>query len=169
VTEWRYCFSAAGDDLHVRLSGFDWAGLFSCAPRRHVEALWWPAAHAVVVAAGSALYLVDPDAPTQFGGFEGLFGITDLIFDESGDRLFVADSVRVHAFSADRRLRWVSEELGGFDARFVGAGGRVVALRVTSVDDDEVHETVRLRAEDGTVLQSRLRVALRHWRRNQAA
>jgi hypothetical protein len=169
MREWSYHFSATnGDELRVSLPG-QWTGLFAYAPGQRLEVLWWSGGNAIVVAVGNAIYIVDPDTPEDVAGFEGLTTITDLMVDESSGQLFVADQLRVHAFSLDRKLRWVSEALGGYDVQFAGCGGRVIVVQVTSSEDDETRETVKLRAEDGTVLRSRFRVAQKHWRRNQAA
>ncbi|HXE62198.1 MAG TPA: hypothetical protein VN519_01590 [Bryobacteraceae bacterium] len=146
-----------------------WTGLFPYSPGQRIDVMWWRAAHALVVVVGNGIYIVDPLTPQDFAGFEGLTTINDLIVDESTGYLFAADRLRVHAFSPDRKPRWISEAFGGYDARFVGCGGRVVALEMTPFEDDDAREIVRLRAEDGTVLRSRFRVAQKHWRRNQAA
>jgi hypothetical protein len=159
----------------VRFGSSAWTGFFSCIPGRRLEVLPWLAAHAIVVAAASGLYIVDPEIPEEFAGFAAPVGLTGVIFDEAGTNLFAADSLRVYAFSADRKFRWISEALDGYGARLCGFGGRVVAVEVTPFnrwgleEDEEERTIVRLRAEDGTALRSRFSIAYRYWRRNQAA
>jgi hypothetical protein len=178
--EWRYAFPPAGgeaearEDVRVRCASSAWTGFFSCTPGRRLEILTWPAARAIVVAAASGLYIVDPELPEEFAGFAAPVGLTGVTFDETGAHLFAADSLRVYAFSADRKFRWISEALDGYGARFCGCGGRVVAVEVTPFkwgleEDEEERIVVRLRAEDGTALRSRFSIAYRYWRRNQAA
>jgi hypothetical protein len=180
---WKYAFPSGPDqrtadceDLHIRFAcgGRQWTGLFACARGRHVEVVPWPAANAMVIAAANAVYIVDLEAPEQFSGLAAPVEISGVIFDEGGRHLFVADSLRIYAFSPDRHFRWISEPLEGYGARLCGCGGRVLAIEVKPfVQGPESEEmapaVLRLRTEDGTVLRSRFRVAHRYWMRNEAA
>ena len=91
-----------------------------------MEVIPWPAANAVVVVAANAVYLVDSSTPEQFSGFAAPVEINGIAFDESAQHMFVAESLRIYAFSADRRLQWISEPLNGYDAHFRGCAGRVL-------------------------------------------
>ena len=173
---WRYAFPLGAnqpvEDLYVRFA--HGTGIFECAPGRHVDVLTWPAANAIVVAAASAVYLVDPGRPEQFSGFAAPVEITGVTFDETGRHMFVADSLRIYAFSPDRLLRWISEPLDGYGARFCGCGGRVLAVELKQSEpeweaDDEAASVIRLRTEDGTILRSRFRLARRYWAKSSAA
>ncbi|HEX4279028.1 MAG TPA: hypothetical protein VHZ74_26915 [Bryobacteraceae bacterium] len=181
---WKYAFppdaprpDADLEDLHVHLTvdGTQWTGLFACTRGRHVEILPWPAAHAIIVAASNAVYIVDPQAPEEFSGIAAPVEISGVIFDESGQHMFVAGSLRVYAFSADRHFVWISESLEGYGARFCGCGGRVLAVQVNPFDprsegeEEAAPAVVRLRTEDGTILRSRFRLAHRYWMRSEAA
>jgi hypothetical protein len=183
VEVWKYAFPLAAnrpvDDLHVRFTtaaGADapWTGIFECARRRHVNVLLWPAANAVVVAAANAVYIVDPSAPEKFSGFAAPVEITDVTFDESARHMFIADSVRIYAFSSDRLLQWMSEPLDGYGARFRGCGGRVLAVELRESEpgpegEEAAPSVIRVRTEDGTILRSRFRLAHRYWLNSGAA
>jgi hypothetical protein len=139
-----------------------------------VDVLTWPAANAVVVAAANALYIVAPDRPEQFSGFAAPIEIDDIIFDESAQHMFVADSIRIYAFSSDRLLRWISEPLDGYDARFRGCGGRVLAVELKRCrpgpeGEEAAPSVIRLRTEDGTILRSRFRIVHGNWLKSGAA
>ncbi len=188
---WRYAFPLAWDepveDVPVRLSsaagaepnGSNWMGMFECARSRHVDVLPWPAANAIVVAAANALYIVDPRTPQQFSGLAALAAITGVTFDESARHMFVAESLRIHAFSSARHLLWVSEPLDGYDARFRACGRRVLTVELQQAEQAHGSEerypeegcpsVVRLRIEDGTVLRSRFRQVRDYWRKSMAA
>ena len=183
VEVWKYTFPLAGhgpvDDIHVRCRhvrytrGAQWTGIFECARGRHVEVLPWPAANAIVVAAANAVYIVDPAAPERFSGLAAPVEITGVTFDESAQHMFVADSLRVYAFSSDHHFRWISEPLDGYDARFRGCGGRVLAVQIKQCEpgpdgEEAVPSMIRLRTEDGTILRSRFRLA-HDYRLNNAA
>jgi hypothetical protein len=170
------------EDVHVRLStsegtgshGSNWTGIFECARSRHVDVLPWPAANAIVVAAANAVYVVDPSIPEKFIGFAAPVQINGVIFDESARHMFVAESLRIYAFSSDLRLRWVSEPLGGYDARFCACGRRMLTIELRqSEPGPEAEEgdpsVIHLRTEDGTILRSRFRQAQGYWRKNAAA
>jgi hypothetical protein len=184
VEVWKYAFPLAAqepvEDIHVRYThapytrGAPWTGIFECARGRHVEVLPWPAANAIVVAAANAVYIVDPADPEQFSGLAAPVEINGITFDESAQHMFVADSLRVYAFSADRRFRWISEPLDGYDARFRGCGRRVLAVEIKQSapgpDGEEAAPSViRLRTEDGTILRSRFRLVHDYWVNNAAA
>lgn len=187
IEVWLYGFPINAnqpvEDIHVRCTGGDvgtgrqaagWTGIFECARGRHVDVLTWPAANAIVVAAANAIYIVDPSHPEQFSGLAAPVEITDVTFDESGQHMFVADSLRIYAFTADRRLRWMSEPLDGYDARFVGCGGRVLAVQLKQSEpgrdgEEAAPSVIRLRTEDGTVLRSRFRLAHSYWVKSRAA
>ena len=188
VEVWKYAFPLAGnqpvEDIHVRFTTAEetlqsqkapWIGIFECARGRHVDVISWPAANALVVAAANALYIVDPAKPEQFSGIPAPVEINGFIFDESGRHMFVADSLRIYAFSPDRRFQWMSEPLEGYDARFRACGRRVLAIELKQNEllaeggEKEVPSVVRLRTEDGTILRSRFRLAHRYWAENTAA
>jgi hypothetical protein len=173
---WRYSFpldaNRSVEDVYVRFA--HWTGIFGCAPGRHVDVLTWPAANAIVVAAASAVYIVDPGTPEQFSGFAAPTEINGVTFDESGRQMFVADSLRIYAFSPDRLLQWISEPLDGYGARFRGCGGRVLAVELRDSElelegEDAAPSVIRLRTEDGTILRSRFRLARRYWEKSSAA
>lgn len=176
---WKYAFPLPAvdpiEDIRVRFAhAAGWTGIFECARGRHVEVLPWPAANAIVVAAANAVYIVDPAAPEKFSGFAAPVEITGIAFDEAARHMFVADSLRVHAFSPDRHLRWISEPLDGYDARFRGCGGRVLAVEVRQSEpgpdgEEAAPSIIRLRTEDGTILRSRFRLAHNNWVKNAAA
>jgi hypothetical protein len=183
---WKYALPLGAnhpvEEIHVRrraagnapgLDGPQWTGIFECARNRHLDVLSWPAANAVVVAAANAVYIVDPGVPEQFSGFVAPGEINDVTFDESAQRMFVADSLHVYAFSSDRLFQWMSEPLDGYGPRFCGCGGRVLAVELKQCGpelegDEEAPSIVRLRTEDGTILRSRFRLA-RHYRMKGAA
>ena len=191
VEVWKYALPPGAnqpvEEIHVRrstgnapgrpgthLPGPQWTGVFECARSRHLEVLSWPAANAVVVAAGNALYIVDPGIPEQFSGFVAPVEISDITFDESAQHMFVADSLHVYAFSSDRLIRWMSEPLDGYGPRFCGCGGRVLAVELKQwgpelEGDEEAPSVVRLRTEDGTILRSRFRLARHYWMKSAAA
>jgi hypothetical protein len=111
---------------------------------------------------------VDPGTPEQFSGFAAPVEINGVTFDESAQHMFVADSLRIYAFSADRLLRWISEPLDGYGARFRGCGGRVLAVELKRSEpvpegEEPPPSVIRLRTEDGTILRSRFRLAHRNW------
>lgn len=182
---WRYAFSLAWnepvEDVPVRFSsatgtgshGSNWIGMFECARNRHVDVLAWPAANAIVVAAANALYIVDPGAPQRFSGLAAPVAISDVTFDESARHMFVADSRRIHAFSSDLHLQWVSEALDGYDAHFRACGRQVLTVQLTSEPVPGSEEgpplVIRLRIEDGTLLRSRFRQIQDYWRKRLAA
>jgi hypothetical protein len=174
---WRYSLHDAADqpidDFHVRC-GTQWTGVFECAAGRHVEVLPWAAANAIVVAAANAVYIVDPRTPEQFSGFAAPVEVTGITFDESSSHMFVADSTRIYAFSSDRRFRWISEPLDGYDARFCGCGRFVLAIELRQSEpgpegEEAAPSVIRLRIEDGTILRSRFRLVHRYWMKNTAA
>jgi hypothetical protein len=184
---WKYSFPLAPnqpvEDIHVRFNtagnaptpdGIQWTGVFECARGRHFDVLPWPAANAIVVAAANALYIVDPAKPERFSGFAAPVEIDDLTFDESAQHLFVADSLRIYAFSSDRLFQWMSEPLDGYGARFCGCGGRVLAVEIRHFgpepEGSEAPPSVlRLRTEDGTILRSRFRLTHRYRYKSEAA
>jgi hypothetical protein len=181
VEVWKYAFPLAAnqpvENIHVRFTtaggapgshGTQWTGIFECARRRHMDVLSWLAANAIVVAAANAVYMVDPSTPEQFSGFAAPVEINGVTFDESAQHMFVADSLRIYAFSADRLLRWISEPLDGYGARFRGCGGRVLAVELKRSEpvpegEEAPPSVIRLRTEDGTILRSRFRLAHRNW------
>jgi hypothetical protein len=182
VEVWKYAFafpsSQPAEDVHVRLKNADgtrWIGIFECARGRHVDVIPWPEANAVVVVAANAVYIVDSSAPDQFSGFAAPVEVNGITFDESARHMFVAESLRVYAFSCDRHLKWISEPLDGYDARFCGCGGRVLAVKVRQADvhgvelDEAEPSVMRLRTEDGTILRSRFRLAHQYWMKRAAA
>lgn len=180
VAVWKYAFPLAGslpvDDVHVRFptpDGAVWIGIFECARGRHVDVIPWPQANAVVVVAANAVYIVDPTIPEKFNGFAAPVEINGVTFDESAQHMFVAESLRIYAFSSDRLFRWISEPLDGYGAQFRGCGGRVLAVEVRQSDpepeSEESPSVVRLRTEDGTILRSRFRLAHRYWAKRLAA
>lgn len=178
---WKYAFPMTAhqpvDDVHVRFitnRGTLWTGIFECARGRHVEVLYWPSANAVVVAAANAVYIVDPNTPDQFSGVVARIEINGVTFDESAQQMFVADSVRVYAFTLDRMFQWISEPLDGYGAHFRSCGGRVLAVELRTTDagpegEEVTPSVIRLRTEDGTILRSRFRLARRNWLRSAAA
>jgi hypothetical protein len=175
---WRYAFSLgavqSAEDIRISFSGGaqPWTGLFECARNRQMKVLQWPEASSIVVAASNALYIVDPSRPQQFRGFVAPVEINDLTFDESGRHLFVAESLRIHAYSADRNFLWISEPLDGYGARFAGCHGRVLLVEIKQSDRAGEYESssqIRLRTEDGTILRSRFRLAQRHKEKSVAA
>jgi len=179
---WKYAFPIACntpvEELHVRISSgaalelrdTNWAGVFECARSRHVDVLAWPTANAIVVAAANAVYIVDPRTPEHFSGLAA--EINGVAFDESAQHMFVAETLRIHAFSFfSRQLLWVSEPLDGYDARLRACGRRVLTLELKSPEpapdgDDAYVSLVRLRIEDGAVLKSRFR-RLQDYRRRK--
>jgi hypothetical protein len=184
VEVWKYAFPVAAhepvEDIHVRhehgryTRRAPWTGIFECARGRHVEVLPWPAANAIVVAAANAVYIVDPAAPEQFSGLAAPVEINGVTFDESAQHMFVADSLRVYAFSSDRRFRWISEPLDGYDVRFRGCGRRVLAVEIKQSEpgpdgEEAAPSVIRLRTEDGTILRSRFRLVHDYWVNNAAA
>jgi hypothetical protein len=187
VDVWKYAFSLGAnqpvEEIHVRRStagsapgqhDTQWTGVFECARGRHLEVLSWTAANAVVVAAANAVYIVNPGIPEQFSGVVAPVEINGVTFDESAQYMFIADSIRVYAFSADRHFRWISEPLDGYGARFCGCRGRVLAVQLKQCGpelegEEETPSVVRLRTEDGTILRSRFRVARDYWMKNAAA
>jgi hypothetical protein len=187
VEVWKYALPPGAnqpvEEIHVRRrtegsapgpNGAQWTGVFECARGRHLEVLSWPAANAVVVAAANAVYIVDPGVPEQFSGFVAPVEINDVTFDESAQHMFVADSLRVYAFSSDRLFRWMSEPLDGYGARFCGCGRRVLAIELKQCGpeldrEEEAPSIVRLRIEDGTILRSRFRLAHHYWMKSAAA
>ncbi len=180
VEVWKYAFPLAAnqpvDYITVRsgAAGQEWTGVFECARGRHLEVIPWAAANSIVVAAANAVYIVNPGSPQLFSGCVAPVEINDITFDESAQHMFVADSVRIYAFSSDRLFRWMSEPLEGYGARFCGCRQRVLAVEVvpyqTDPDEDEAPPSVvRLRTEDGTILRSRFRLARRYRMMNAAA
>jgi hypothetical protein len=181
IEVWKHTLPLAAsqpvDDIHVRFTtsrDTRWTGIFECARSRHVGVLPWPAAKAVVVAAANAVYIVDPDNPQQFSGLAAPVEINDVIFDESARHMFVADSLRMYAFSPDRLLQWISEPLDGYGAHFRGCRGRVLAVQLKHYElqpeyEEETPSLIRLRTEDGTILRSRFRLARKYWLRSGAA
>jgi hypothetical protein len=168
---WKYAFPATQNyglsELRIRLTGLEdmptpkgrpWDGSFEIAAGRHVDVLPWPAARAIVVAAANAVYIVNPDMPQRFSGFAAPIEISGFTFDESQQRLFIADSLRIYSFSADGLFRWISEPLDGYGARFRGCQRGVLAVEVRrpepSADSEEGTPcVVRLCTEDGAVLR----------------
>src|SRR6202012_3840474 len=104
-----------------------------------VEGVRGPPADAMVVSAANAVYIVNPRNPELFTGFAAPVEITGLMFDETGEHMFISESLRVYAFSSDLRLRWISEPLEGYGMRLCGCAGRVVAVEVKQ-DDPERDE-----------------------------
>ncbi len=173
---WNYCFPLHGtdelDDVHVRTGA--WTGVFECAHRRNLDVIPWRTAHALVVAAANAVYIVDPGNPELFSGVGAPIGISGVTFDESGEHMFVADSLRVYAFSSDRRFQWISEPLEGYDAHLRSCGDRVLAVELRPLEampdgEEPPPAVIRLRTEDGTILRSRFRRGSRQWTRTAVA
>lgn len=170
VEVWKYSFPVHGfgevDDIHIRAGG--WTGVFECARGRNLEVLLWPKAHAVVVAAANAVYIVDPAHPESFSGLDAPVAISGVTFDESGEQMFVADSLRIYAFSSDRTFRWISEPLEGYDAHLRSCGSSVLAVELRPLEaavaegEEPPPAVIRLRTEDGTILRSRFRRTHRH-------
>lgn len=124
------------------------------------------------MAASNALYIVDPSRPDQLSGFVAPIEIDDVTFDESGQHMYVAESLRIYAFSADRIFRWISEPLDGYGARFAACNGGMLVVEIKQCDRAGEHEfssQIRLRSEDGTILRSRFRLAHRHGEKSAAA
>lgn len=174
---WKYTFPVHGsdelDDVLIRTG--NWSGVFECARARNLEVVRWETAHSLVIAAANAVYIVDPDNPEAFSGLAAPVAITGVTFDEKGQHMFVADSLRVYAFSSDRLFQWISEPLEGYDAHLLDCGHRVLAVELKPLVDlqpngDEPEPSViRLRTEDGTILRSRFRRGAHHWSRPAAA
>lgn len=173
---WKYAFPLHAsddlDDIHVRAGV--WTGVFECARGRNLDVLSWENAHALVVAAANAVYIVDPRNPELFSGVEAPVGISGVTFDESREHMFVADSLRVYAFSSDRLFQWISEPLDGYDAHLRGCGGRVLAvelrpLEATPDGEEPPPAVIQLRTDDGTILRPRFRRGGRQWQRTAAA
>jgi hypothetical protein len=175
IEVWKYSFPLPAndpvEDVHVRFRSQDtgalWTGVFECARGRHVDVVPWTQADAIVVVAANAIYIVDPRFPEKFNGVAAPVEITGITFDETGRHMFVAESLRVYAFSSDGRFRWISEPFDGYGARFRGCGGRVLAVEINPAEPDPDGEPVepsliRLRTEDGTILRSRFRLAHRY-------
>jgi hypothetical protein len=163
----RYAWPTSGNfarhELVVRLfedGRTRWAGIFECALARHLDILLWPEANALVVLAANALYLVNTAHPDDFSGFAAEIEIRQALFDDGRERLFVADSRRIHAWSRNRKLLWVSPALDGYDAVISHCLHGVLTIEYK--EDIEVPEdreppraTVQLRAEDGTLVRWR--------------
>lgn len=186
IAIWKYAFplpaSQPVEDLEVRcrsgsltpsLGDREWVGVFKCARNRHVDVTPWTAAGAIVVAAANAIYIVNPQIPQQFSGLTAAAELNGITFDESGEHMFAADSLRLYAFSSNRLFKWISEPIEGYIARFRGCGRRVLAVEVRQCqadpDAEEESSIVRLRIEDGTILRSRFRLAHRYRMMNTAA
>ncbi len=185
IDVWKYTFpldrTGDVDDVFVRTAIYSgsggsetmWTGVFECARGRNLEVIPWETAHALVVAAANAVYIVDPASPEWFSGFAAPVGITGVTFDEGAGYLFVAESLRVYAFSQDRLFKWISEPLEGYDAHLRSCRGRVLAIELKSLEaaangEDPMTSVIRLRTEDGTLLRSRFRRGLRHWMKRAA-
>jgi hypothetical protein len=178
---WKYAFPLGAtqptEDIRIRFSpagdsSNQWTGLFERAQRRKAKIFLWPEASAIVVAASNAVYIVDPSKPEQFSGFAAPVEINDITFDASGQHMFVAESLRIYAFTADRIFRWISEPLGGYGARFASCHGGVLLVEIKQSDREGEHEfssQIRMRTEDGKVLRSRFRLARRHREKSVAA
>jgi len=177
IEVWKYTFPLHGsdslDDVLIRTG--KWNGRFECAHGRNIEVLRWDTAHALVVAAANAVYIVDPENPDVFSGMAAPVAITGVTFDEKGQHMFVADSLRVYAFSSDRLFQWISEPLEGYDAHLLDCGRRILAVELKPLvelapnGDEPPPSVIRLRTEDGTILRSRFRRGVRHWTRPAAA
>lgn len=186
IAVWKYALPLPANEpvesleVHCRsgslgpsLGDTDWVGIFECVRDRHVEVIPWAAANAIVVAAANTLYIVNPQIPQQFTGLTAAAGINGITFDEAGEQMFIADGIRLYAFSSNRRFKWMSEPIDGYIARFCGCGRRVLAVEVrqchADLDAQEESSIMRLRTEDGTILRSRFRLAHRYRMMNTAA
>jgi hypothetical protein len=182
VPAWKYSFPLGArqpvDDICVHCALTErsgapliWTGFFECARGRHLEILTWPEANAIVIAAMNALYIVNPNTPDRFIGFAAPIEIDGVAFDESGRHMFAAESLRVYCFSSDHLFRWISEPLDGYGAHLLTCRQGVLLVRVLQYeqdpDRDSASSLIRLRAEDGTLVRSRLHMA-RFWRRGGA-
>ena len=173
---WKYAFplhcEGGLDDIHIRAGA--WVGVFECAHGRNLDVIPWEKAHSLVVAAANAVYIVDPGNPEVFSGVDAPVGISGVTLDESAEHMFVADSLRVYAFSSDRHFQWISEPLEGYDAHLRGCGDSILAvelrpLQSTPDAEERPASIVQLRTEDGTILRSGSRRGNRHWQRTAAA
>ena len=172
---WKYAFPLHGngelDDVHVRTG--PWTGVFEYARGRNLDVIPWENAHSLVVAAANAVYIVDPRNPELFSGVDAPVGISGVTFDQSGEHMFVADSLRVYAFSSDGLFQWISEPLEGYDARLRGCGGSVLNVELKPLDaapdgEESPPALIGIRTEDGTILRSRFRRASRQSHRAAA-
>ena len=98
-------FSVAG--------GSKWIGNFGSVRSRPADILHWSAANLVLVLIRNDLYLIEERSPDQY---TAQIGVNNFSLDSGGHCLFVADSSRVRAYGADRKLRWETGPLGGYDA-----------------------------------------------------
>ena len=160
---------------YTRPDGTAWSGDFECAVGQNVNILHWPEANSIVVLAANALYIVNPENPDYFYGFEAPIRIDNAMFDERGERLFVAESKRIHAYSREPRLLWVSQDLNGYDAKLTECANGLVMVELKEdseladeLDDQSIpRRIVRIRAEDGAIVpwpdstRSRLLAVLR--------
>jgi hypothetical protein len=179
---WKYAFPPGGayqslEEVCVRLDNVrcepsPWIGLFECERGRHVEILTWPAANAVVVAAANALYVVDPASPDQVTGFTAPVEITGVTFDETAQHMFVAESLRIYSFSADRLFRWISEPLGGYGAHLCGCRQGELAVEIrqwqADLENESAPSLIRVRTEDGTIVRPYFSLAGFHRHRRAA-
>src|SRR5579871_1556803 len=82
-----------------------WVGNFQRSTYvRRTDVISWPEANTIIVIAAGALYLIDAANPAEYRSLKLINGV---LFDENREILFVGESIRIHAFDKDRKLRWV--------------------------------------------------------------
>ncbi len=153
----RYAYAGSDtcsvEDLSIRFINPDgrfWSGTFESARGGHIEIMSWPEAESVVFVAVNALYIIDWSDPAIFCGFAAQTRINNVMFDEQGRRLFVAESRAVHAYDCNRNLLWISNVLDGFDdTTLMNCEDSVLTISVKE-ETGLPRWSIQLREKDGT-------------------
>lgn len=133
----------------INADGRQWVGNFQrLLSRRPNDVLLWNEANCVIVIASGAFYLIDAANPDDYYSLRFITGIR---FDEHRDTLFVAESIRIHAFGRGRRQRWVRENLGGYDVKLVACCSGILLIELEA-EIGEPRRTVRIRVADGVTV-----------------
>jgi hypothetical protein len=124
-----------------------WIGNFASVCRRPAEILHWPGASLILVLIGQDLYLIDEDSPDRY---KTQTGVNNFLVDASGQLLFVADHARVRAYGTDRKLRWETGPLGGYDANINRIHAHVLEVDI-EVEMEEPRRILHIRCSDGLI------------------
>ena len=128
--------------------GSHWIGNFQSRLGWRAEVTHWRESDSVIVVASRDLYLINARNPDEY---TTLRFTTSTVFDEQRTVLFVSDSIRIYAFDGDRRLRWMSEALGGYDIELKACGHGVLVAELEE-EMGEPRKAIRIRTEDGTTI-----------------
>ena len=131
--------------------GSEWVGNFEGFQDWTTKIVLWPKADSIVVLAMDNFYLVDAGNPDSYVTLDSQTLVDDVMLDDEGSVLFVAESTRIHAYGRDRRRLWTRSELGGYDAQLVTCSCGVLTIEVEE-ELGGARKTLRLSVKDCMIL-----------------